>query len=156
MKKSDLKTGMLIEHVDGTIGKILINTIIDDKSFTEKGKHMDLHLIDDLNNQGIIGNKIIRVYEPIENRNMLSFNLEYMKKIWELDKKYLIIQLFGDDLQYIVKLPYKLIDSVVKGDIVEIDMCKGNELAVVVDVLDEVKYNYHNLYREVIRKVDIK
>lgn len=89
MKKSDLKTGMLFEKDNGEIFQIFLNTPLGDIYINEKGNHGDLKYIDESMcwSSSYQTSHIKKVYSPLYNYALLSFDLNKFKLIWEKKSK---------------------------------------------------------------------
>lgn len=152
MKKSDLKTGMLVVHRQGEVGKVMLNTKNGDRCYLSNGKMLELNEInDDLNNQNDL-NSIIKVYEPKHSMLILSFDLKDMNLLWENSKvKYIKANHFGSQKDYFWKVDNDL--DLTIGDIVEVETSRGPQIVQVKDIYNNIQNT--NIHKKVIRKVVI-
>lgn len=152
MKKSELKTGMLVVHNDGKVGKVMLNTKDGDYSYLPTGSRFPLYkLMDDLNFQDNT-NPIIKVYEPKTPMSTLSFYADDMNLIWEGTKvKYIKANHFGSQKDYFWKVGNEL--DLTRGDIVEVETSKGPQIVQVKDIYNNIQDTH--IHKKVIRKVVI-
>jgi len=101
MKKSDLKTGMLVENRNGKIGLVMLQTSNGDV-LVGGGNIPDSQqtwspfrsLNEDLTYPGLPGSDIVKVYEFPSNSEGASFKKDRRNLIWE--RKDTIIELTSD------------------------------------------------------------
>lgn len=139
MKKSDLKTGMLVELNDGSILKVYKDTMQGDVILDVRNEGNKLKLYDEDNVYiDYNGFTISKIYKSKSIFIINSYDLDDYELIWDRNnmRKYIKAVHFGSKNLY-TWIASKTIENDIKvGDIVEVDTEKGFQLVEIREIYE--------------------
>ena len=106
MKKSDLKTGMILKFSNGELGMVLLGTADGDIISGETWFPLENHTDEELFGHSDIYGLVVTVYQPKAPRDYLSGGIELNNEyrvLWERPKEMTIKQI-EEELGYPVKI----------------------------------------------------
>lgn len=154
MKKSDLRTGMLVELKTGVILKVYKDTIEGDVilDITNQGNTLSDYC-ERFKHKIINGFNINKIYKPKSIFIINSYDLDDYELIWDRNnmRKYIKAVHFGSTKLY-TWIATKSIENDIKvGDIIEVDTEKGYQLVEIREIYEGMlNENYKYAMRKVV------
>lgn len=154
MKRSDLRTGMLVELNNGSILKVYKDTMQGDVILDVRNEGNRLKLYDEDNVYiDYNGFTISKIYKPKNIFIINSYDLDDYELIWDRNnmRKYIKAVHFGSTKLY-TWIATKTIENDIKvGDIIEVDTEKGYQLVEIRGIYEGMlNENYKYAMRKVV------